>query len=51
MWLTITLVVLAVALVGYVWMRQRRHPVVPGRGLTGEEQRQQGGSFWGNGQM
>lgn len=51
MWLTLTLIVLAVAVVGFVWVRQRRHPVPPGPPLDRDAQIQQRGSFWGHGQM
>jgi hypothetical protein len=49
MWLTLSLVVLALAVVGYVWFRQRRHPVPPGRRPGHDAQIQEKGSFWGGG--
>lgn len=47
MWSMLALFALIALVLGYVWIRQRRHPVAPGRRPDRDSQVQDKGSFWG----
>ena len=47
MWALIVFMIAVVALTGYVWVRQRRHPVASGKHSSAEVELENRGSFWG----
>lgn len=47
-WFFIILAVLAVGLLAFVWLQQRRHPMSPGRPDDPEARAQRQGKTWGS---